>query len=1072
MGLTEFCLKKPVLTAVAVLFFLIAGIWSLLSIPIQLTPDVEKPQATVRTYWPGASPYEIEREIVSRQEEHLDNLPRLTRMTSQSLSGRGDITLEFEIGTDVNVLLPRIANELDQVPSYPENALKPTIILSGANANPIVWTQLRTTPDNPRHIRTYKQWAEDVVKPELEKIPGVSEARVFGGRDAQVQVRFDPDRLALHGISINQLVARIRAESTDISAGFLSQGKREYTVRTLSRFRTPEQLGDMVVRSDASGTIYLRDVAEVGIGYETQGTQVRGNEGAAMVVPVYREAGSNVLELTQQVQATVERLNEGVLREQGLTMKILSDPSYYINSAIDLVLGNIYLGGLLAILALYIFLGNLRSSLVVALSIPVSLIGTFVFLKLFGRNINVISLAGLAFAVGMVMDAAIVVLENIDTWRKQGHSRFDSLVRATREVYGAILASALTTVAVFLPVVFVEDEAGQLFKDIALAIVFAIVLSFAVSTTVIPPLYRVLFDSALLRRDHDKPPNVVVRHLRALGNRLVTLAVWLVNWLQLRVYRKLGIVVGLTAIALVLGYLLTPKLEYLPGGNRNLLISLLFPPPGYSPSELDQMGADVVQMLQPAMEGKLEGTPQLDRMFFVNFGTTTIMGAVAMDPSRVRELIPLMNGTITRLPGVRGFTSQTSLFERGLGAGRSVDLEIYGDDTTETAGVAQALFQKIPKAMPGAQIRPIPSFELANPEIRIIPNEVRAAAAGLTTQDLGVALDIYTDGRKIHEFTLANGDTLDLVLMSGKEHLQGVEDFEHKLLLAPNGRRVTVGSVADIVETVGPNEIDHIEGRRAYMLRVLPPNTIALETTLEILQNEIIAPATEEFRHVSGLRFELSGTADAFTNTRRSLQTGFYVAIGITFLLLVILFEDLLSPFVIMAALPVAGAGGLIALSLINLFVAEQALDMLTMLGFLMMIGIVVNNPILIVSRALSLIREEGWPQASAVAEAVRSRLRPIFMTTTTSVFGLMPLVLMPGAGSELYRGLGSAVLGALVLSTLVNILFVPCLFSLFQDVMGLFRVQPAVDTEAIPHEDAIPPGEPQPTAGGGGADD
>jgi HAE1 family hydrophobic/amphiphilic exporter-1 len=308
--------------------------------------------------------------------------------------------------------------------------------------------------------------------------------------------------------------------------------------------------------------------------------------------------------------------------------------------------------------------------------------------------------------------------------------------------------------------------------------------------------------------------------------------------------------------------------------------------------------------------------------------------------------------------------------------------------------------------------------------------------------------------------------------MSGQEHLQGVEDFEHKLLLAPNGRRVTVGSVADIVETVGPNEIDHIEGRRAYMLRVLPPNTIALETTLEILQNEIIAPATEEFRHVSGLRFELSGTADAFTNTRRSLQTGFYVAIGITFLLLVILFEDLLSPFVIMAALPVAGAGGLIALSLINLFVAEQALDMLTMLGFLMMIGIVVNNPILIVSRALSLIREEGWPQASAVAEAVRSRLRPIFMTTTTSVFGLMPLVLMPGAGSELYRGLGSAVLGALVLSTLVNILFVPCLFSLFQDVMGLFRVQPAVDTEAIPHEDAIPPGEPQPTAGGGGADD
>jgi HAE1 family hydrophobic/amphiphilic exporter-1 len=1073
MGLTEFCLKKPVLTGVAVLFFLIAGVWSLVSIPIQLTPDVEKPQATVRTYWPGASPYEVEREIISRQEEHLDNLPNLVRMTSQSLSGRGDITLEFDIGTNMDALLPRIANELDQVPSYPENALKPTIILSGANSSPIVWSQLRALPGNPRHIRTYKLWAEDVIKPELERIAGVSESRVYGGRDAQVQVRFDPDKLALYGISINQLIARIRAESVDISAGFLSQGKREYTVRTLSRFRTPEQLGNMIIKSDVTGAVYLRDVAEVGIGYDSQGSSVRGNEGPALVIPVYREAGSNVLELTQNVQATIERLNRTVLKDEGLEMKVLADPSYYINSSIDLVLSNIYLGGLLAILALYIFLGSLRSSLVVALSIPISLIGTFVFLKMFGRNINVISLAGLAFAVGMVMDAAIVVLENIDTWRKQGHSRFDSLVRATKEVYGAILASALTTVAVFLPVVFVSDEAGQLFKDIALAIVFAIMLSFAVSTTVIPPLYRVLFDSALLRREHEPPPNLVVRWLKALGNRLVGFAVALVSWLQLRVYRKLGVVVGLTAAAVVLGYALTPKLEYLPGGNRNLLISLLFPPPGYSREELDKLGNQVVDKVQPAIDGKMEGVPQIDRMFFVNFGTTTVMGAVAQDPPRVQELIPLMNSVIASLPGVRGFTSQTSLFEHGLGAGRSIDLEIYGDDTNATAGVAQSLFLTIPKLMPGVQIRPIPSFELANPEIRIVPNEVRAAAAGLSTQDLGIALDIYTDGRKIHEFTLASGTTLDLVLMSGQEHLQGVEDFEHKLLLAPNGRRVTVGSVADVIETVGPNEIDHITGKRAFMLRVLPPNTIALETALEILEQQVIAPANEEFKNVAGLHFALSGTADAFTKTRHSLQTGFYVAIGITFLLLVILFEDLLSPFVIMAALPVAGAGGLIALWLINHLVAEQPLDMLTMLGFLMMIGIVVNNPILIVSRALSLIREEGWPQATAVAEAVRSRLRPIFMTTTTSVFGLMPLVLKPGAGSELYRGLGGAVLGALVLSTLVNILFVPCLFSLFQDVMGLFRSRAPVDEAAVPQGETHSGvgREPQPTLGGGNDD-
>jgi len=1050
MGLTEFCLKKSVLVAVAVLFLMLAGVWALISIPIQLTPDIDKPTATVRTFWSGASAYEMEREIVSKQEEHLDNLPHLERISSRAFSGRSDITLEFEIGTDMDALLPRIANELDQVTSYPENATKPTIILAGANSSPIIWSQLVTLKGNPRHIRTYKQFAEDVIRPEIEKIPGIAEMRIYGGRDAQVQVRFDPDKLSAYGISINDLIRRIRSENMDISGGSFLQGKREYTVRTISRFRTPEDLGAMVVKPGAAGVVYLRDVAEVGLGYEMRGSSVRGREGFALILPVYREGGSNVLELTRNVQATLDRLNRTVLKREGLETKILSDPSYYISSAIALVLNNIYLGGLLAMIALYIFLGNVRSSLVVAFSVPISLVGTFVFLKLAGRNINVISLAGLAFAVGMVMDAAIVVLENIDTWRKKGHSRFDSLVLATREVYGAILASALTTVAVFLPVVFVEDQAGQLFRDIALAIVFAILLSFIVSTTVIPPVYRGLFDHPWFQRKDPTKANAFVRWLRRGGGVITHWVVGAVETLQKRLWRKMATIFGLTALALVVGYFLTPKLEYLPGGNRNLLISLIFPPPGYSQEELDKIGDQVVASLEPAFEKELNGLPQLDRVFFVNFGTTTVMGAVAKDPTRVAELKPMMDGIIANLPGMRGFTTQTSLFERGLGAGRSIDLEIYGDNIQEIAGVAQQLFGKIREVMPGTQIRPIPSFELGNPEVRIIPNQERASAAGLTTQELGLILDIYTDGRKIDEFTLTNGDTLDLILMSSKGHLEKVGDFESKPLLAPNNRRVTVGSVADVIETAGPIEINHIKGERAFMLRVLPPANLALETVLGILEQQIVTPAMEDFSHVSGLKFALSGTADAFTKTRQALQNGFLLAIAITFLLLVILFEDLLSPLVIMAALPVAGAGGLIALWLINTFVAEQPLDMLTMLGFLMMIGIVVNNPILIVSRALNLMREEGWPQAKAISEAVRSRLRPIFMTTCTSVFGLLPLVLMPGSGSELYRGLGAAVLGGLVLSALVNIFFVPCLFSLIQDIQGLFRVR-VTSSEDLP---------------------
>ena len=1042
VSLISFCLKKPVLTAVTVFFILMTGFWALFSIPIQLTPDIEAPKATVRTFWPGASPYEIEREILARQEEHLNNLPGLVAMNAQARTGRADITLEFEIGTDMNTVLPRIGNELGQVTQYPENASQPTIILSDANSSPTLWANLRPLDGNTKPIQYYKQYAEDVIKPEIEKIRGIAEMRVYGGRDAEVHVIFDPERMAVFGITIPALINRLRQENVNVSAGAFSQGKRQYTIRTVSRYHSPEDLGGLVVKAGPEGVVYLRDLAETRIGYGNQGSVVRGEEGRALILPMYREVGSNVLEVTQNVYQVIERLNEEVLKRDGLRMKVISDPSYYIDSAIDLVLQNIYLGGILAILALYLFLGNLRSSLVIALSIPISLIGTFIFLKLFGRNINVISLAGLAFAVGMVMDAAIVVLENIDTWRKKGHSRFDSLLKATHEVYGAILASALTTVAVFLPVVFVEDQAGQLFRDIALAIVFAILLSFLVSTTVIPPLYRLLFDTFHREEDDNpRPPNAFVRRTRALGHLLTLSAERSVGYLLEKVWRKLAVVLGLTVAAIAVAWFLTPKLEYLPGGNRNLLFSLLFTPPGYNEEEVERMGEYVVEQLQPFLDGNDPTQPRISRLFFVNFGTTTIMGAVSEDPARIKELIPHLNKVIRSIPGVRGITSQSSLFERGLAAGRSIDVEIYGQDIEETANVARSLFLKTRnQVMPGAQIRPLPSFDLGNPEVRIMPNPERAAAAGLSTQELGLILDIYTDGRKISEFTMPNGKSLDLVLMPMTGHIKSIGDFESRMILAGGNRRVAVTSVADVMETVGPNEINHIEGERAFTLRVSPPDDIALETALEILERDLVAPARQEFAHIPGIKFNLSGTAQAFTKTRESLESGFLLALAITFLLLVILFEDLLSPLVIMAALPVAAAGGLMALWFLDTFVTRQPLDMLTMLGFLMMIGIVVNNPILMVSRALSLIREESWPLARAVVESVRSRLRPIFMTTCTSVFGLMPLVLMPGAGSELYRGLGAAVLGGLVLSTLVNVVFVPCLFSLFQDLQLRLR--------------------------------
>ncbi|MCZ6558043.1 MAG: efflux RND transporter permease subunit, partial [SAR324 cluster bacterium] len=633
-----------------------------------------------------------------------------------------------------------------------------------------------------------------------------------------------------------------------------------------------------------------------------------------------------------------------------------------------------------------------------------------------------------------------VVLENIDKWRSRGVPLYESVINATREVYGAVLASSLTTVAVFLPVVFVQDQAGQLFKDIAIAICVAILLSFAVSTTLIPSVYRFLFGFAAEHGETTHSVNFLTRKLSALGTRGVEQMLAGLRWLQRGFLRKLAVVAGSIGLAIYIAFSLTPKLEYLPSGNRNLLLSILFPPPGYSPEETESMGQDIIDNLWPTMRGEVEGIPKIKRVFFVGFGTTLILGVISDDPQRVKELIPHINGVLARVPGMFFVTSQTSLFERGLGAGRSIDLEIYGNDINQIGEIAAQLFPKAREVLPGAQVRPIPSFDFSKPELRITPNIERAAQAGLSMRDLGMIVDVYTDGRKITEFTMPDGESLDLRLLSGNGRLRNVQDFSDQPLLAPNNKYVSLGSVAQIIETVGPVQINRINEGRVFTLRVSPPSNISLEEALEIMHSQLVVPAQKEFANVPGLRIALSGTADAFTKTRKSLQTGFILAIAITFLLLVILFEDLLSPFVIMAMLPIASAGGLIGLWFINTFVATQALDMLTMLGFMMMIGIVVNNPILIVAMALGLIRNEGKPLEEAVLTAVQARVRPIFMTTLTSVGGLLPLVLMPGAGSELYRGLGSAVLGGLVLSTVVNMIFVPCLFSLIQDIMRIFK--------------------------------
>lgn len=488
MDLIRLSIEKPVTVIVGVILIVLFGTIGLMRMPYQLTPDVTEPEITVTTVWAGATPYEIEREIIEEQEEALKGVPGLIDMESSSFNSMGSITLRFRIGTHVDDALLRVSNKLNEVPSYPENVEKPVINATGAATSPIIWTILRTAPDNPNDVSTYRTYFENEVRQYLERVDGVADLFIGGGTERQMHVEIRPEKLAAYGLTVNDVINVLRAENVNVSAGNMGVGRRDYRIRTVSEFKSPKDIEGVILRSTGQERIMLSDIADVHFDYEKKSVAMIHNGKAGLAVGIKPEPNVNVLELTDRVEHVVKGLNEGKLKGQKIYLDWVYDQRPYIRGAIDLVQWDIVVGGALAVAVLLIFLQSVTATLVIFTAIPISIIGTFILMDLLGRNLNVISLAGISFAVGILVDNAIVVLENIDRHRNMGKSPFDAAYDGAKEVWGAILNTTVSTVAVFLPVVFVQEEAGQLFEDIAIAVSCSVLFSLFVSVSVIPML--------------------------------------------------------------------------------------------------------------------------------------------------------------------------------------------------------------------------------------------------------------------------------------------------------------------------------------------------------------------------------------------------------------------------------------------------------------------------------------------------------------------------------------------------------------------------------------------------------
>ena len=1039
-GLIRLSIERPIAVLAAVLMIVMFGVVALFNIPIQLTPDVQKPIISIETIWPGAAPQEVEREITNEQEEVLKGIEGLDEISSESQDGRSRITLEFAVGTNMDRALLLTANRLDRVSSYPDEANEPSIRTAGADDNPIAWIMLTRTAGNDKPIHWYGDFTEDVIQDRLERVPGVARVNVYGGAEREMVVRIDPEALARYRLTVTDVVNTLRAANSSVSAGDIDEGKRRYVVRTEGDFQTTDDVEKVVIRSQTDAEtgrlarVTVGDIAEVTFGFSEPSARIRFNGQPTMAINTVRETGANVIETMEGIREALKELNEQRLPIEKLQLVQVYDETVYIDSSIELVQQNIIVGGILAALVLMIYLRSGGATLIVSMAIPVSVIGAFVAMSGMGRSLNVISLAGIAFAVGMVVDAAIVVLENIFRLRERGYSRVEASYLGAKQVWVAVLVSALTTVMVFIPILIMELEVGQLFRDIAVALSVSVLLSLLVAITVIPALSKRLLggpdENSITRR---RIPGL--DHL-AEGFHALVMAITR----RVVVNRVLAavVVVVLCGTGAFITWKFLPELEYLPDGNQNLIFGVVVPPPGYNLDTTEKIATKFEAKMLPLLkanhpEGQTEdGQALVERFFFVATRGITFLGAQAADPGRVRELIPVLSNAAYTEPGTFALISQRSLFGRGLSGTRSIELNVMGDDLEPILATALSAVQLTNQSMPrelGTQVRPKPGLELGSPEVRVFPNRVKLADNGITARQLSDTLDAFNDGLRVAEITVDNKQ-MNLMVKGPDNAVTQTQGIDYLPVATPAGIILPASELSDIVVTSGPTQINHLERLRTVTLEIRPPDAVPLETALLQLQTDVI-DKLETQGLPQGVQLRLSGTADSLNQTWAAMKFDLLIAVVIVYLVMAVLFESFFYPLIILLSVPLATAGGVMGLVVMNQF-TFQALDMLTLLGFVILIGIVVNNAILLVHQTLYHLREEGMSVTDAITESTSNRIRPIFMSTTTSVFGMMPLVMFPGAGSELYRGLGSVVLGGLSLSAILTLAIIPPMMSLF----------------------------------------
>jgi multidrug efflux pump subunit AcrB len=1009
--------RSPVGVAVIATLIGLLGALSLSRLPLQLFPDITAPQISIQAGWRTASPEEVESALLEPLENVLQGMAGVEEIEGNAGPGYAGVNLKFALGTDMKNALVDVIGRLNRLPPFPPDADRPVVTLGGdSNSNEqLSYFFVQLLPGTPGTMEDQQRFIEDTVRTRIEAVPGVASVNVNGGPPNDVRITLDLARAASLGVMVPDIAARA-ASASNVSGGQLEVGRRQYTLRFTGLF-APAQLGDLVLAWRDGRPVKLSDVAVIDMAPPTRQFFSYQNGNPAVGIQVIRANGANVLATLEAVKAVVAELRAGPLKARGLGIEQSFDASLFIHRAVRLLTENLVVGAFLALIVVWWFMRERRVTFLIAATIPVCLFATFIALDLAGRSLNVISLAGLAFAVGMVVEGAIVVSGNVVRLREGGMSLAEAAREGPRQVAGALLASTATTIAVFVPVLFLKDVEGQLFGDLALTISIAVALSVLVALTLLPISLRYFLDRPM------KPTGY--------GHGWPRVTEWVLRNTSTR-RQQISWIAGLLVAPLLLTWWMLPPLDYLPPVKRAAIDTYFDFPPGMSPEAVNrEITPILLERMQPYMDGKLE--PKLKNWYILTWPGGGTIGARVVDEKRIGELETIMREKIiVGLPDTRAFASEGDLFGGIGGSARSIGIHLQSEDTAALNRVAIEGRGLLEKAFPGASVQSFPNPEDASLELRAVPNDRRIAEVGWDRTTIGTVIRTVGEGAWLGEYF--DGKSRLPIMLRASEGATP-EDLSNAPLLTPSGSVVRLGDLVQLSTELGPPAIRRLNHRRTVTLTVDPPAALSLEEALKKIDEKVLPQLRADMPADGSIR--MAGSADSLSQTLSTMGRVFALALAVLLLLMTALFKSLRDSIIVLLTVPLALIGGVLGLRMLDL-VKFQALDLLSMIGFVMMIGVIINHAILLVA-AVRSAEAEGCEIEAAIRAGLNQRLRAILASTLTGALGALPMALNPGPGSVIYRGLAAVNIGGVIVSLVFSLVLIPALMRLMH-ARGLER--------------------------------